>query len=123
MKNRMKKVLTECIICGGDFQILRTTKPCEVCKKKYLSVGVYIIETEEVQRDGKPILTATGNFAVLEDSLFAELFPDVTVPEHKAIMVQVGIVEEICKNKHLHEQTWRVLTGNQYTGVNRMKRG
>jgi hypothetical protein len=122
MKNRMKRVLDECIICGADFEEIRTTEPCEACKKKYLSVGVYIIETEEIDRDGKPILTATGNFAVVEDGLFKELFPDVDIPAHKAIMVQVGIVEGFCKNPHLQEQKWRVKTGNKYKGVNRIER-
>lgn len=103
---------------GGDFEILRTTEPCEACKKKYLSVGVYIIETKEIERDGKPILTATGNFAVMEDGLFKELFPDQDIPEHKAIMVPVGLVETICKNMKDTEGslTW---TGKKDVSINR----
>ena len=52
--NRIKNIVEECIICTGDFEILRTTEPCEACKKKYLSAGVYIIETKEIERNGKP---------------------------------------------------------------------
>ena len=95
---RIKRVLTECILCGGDFKILKTTEPCPACKKEYLSIGVMLIETVYKWVDGKRILTGTGDAVVVEDALFRGWFPGVTIPEHKAVMIKPELLEDIRKN-------------------------
>jgi len=97
MRNIVREGKKDCIICGADFDKIRTTKPCASCVEKYLKTGTYLIEIKEITKNGKKMLTATGNFAVMEDDLFAEMFPNEKVSDTKAIMVPIGLCEAIVK--------------------------
>ena len=97
MTNRMKKVLTECVLCGGDLMVLRTAKPCDACQEKYLTKGVMLVEYEELWEEGKAVERLTGNFAVVTDDLFEEM-SGREIPKHKTILVKPGLIEMFVSN-------------------------
>ncbi len=95
--NRIKSSFQECIICEDDFGMHKTMEPCRVCRKKYLSDGVMLIEVIIQEVDEKEYSAATGNFAIVGDSMFREMFPDIIIPDAKTVIVPIGIVEPIVK--------------------------
>jgi hypothetical protein len=97
MKNRLKRILKECILCGGDLKVLRTTKPCDACRAKYLTKGVMLVEYETLWEDGKAVERLTGNFSVVDDDLFEEM-SGREVPKYKTILVKPGLIEMIVRN-------------------------
>lgn len=97
--------ISQCIICGKDFEIVlfggaikeeapmhcgvRSPEPCEDCKKKYLKEGVLLIE---IENENEGVLT--GRIAVIKDEAFNRVF-NTSLPEKKIAFVEIGVLDQI----------------------------
>lgn len=97
-----------CLICNKPIGILldkrlknslpkeqRTLEVCDKCMAKYLKEGVCMIEAEPIKENGKEGFETNGSFAVIKDNAFKQLFPNMEIPEHKRVFVEIGLLQKI----------------------------
>lgn len=98
-----------CIICGEDKgliaflganykgeaprKMIMDIEPCDKCKEKYLNTGVAIFEADPDGR-GNPI--PTGNFIVIRDEVYEQIFQD-KVPGPKIALMSSAEFDQFQK--------------------------
>ena len=106
--------ISKCMVCGEDknelllllgasfkgeapMHMVTSVEPCEVCKKKYLTVGVLMAEaTIEPVRgvSDKKEPVPTRAFAIIKDEAFKRMF-DKEIPKHKICYLELGMLEKM----------------------------
>lgn len=64
--------------------------PCDVCRKKYLSIGVLIVEATEGGKQPTP----TGRLTILKDEAFSRIFT-IEIPKRKIVFCEPEAFEKV----------------------------
>lgn len=79
----------------APMKMVTSIEPCKKCKKKYLSVGVLLVEVKLGFDDrGKAMKEPTGNVTVLKDKAFEQVFSQKP-PAGKIAMVEEGVIQKL----------------------------
>lgn len=103
-KYGLNPTLPVCIICGKDkgeiallgaaykeqapMHMLVDVEPCDDCRKKYLSVGVLLLEVKEDKH------TPTGTMSVIKTEAYNEIFK-TPAPARHIVFVEEGLLARI----------------------------
>lgn len=112
-KYGLNPTISQCIICGREkneiallgagykgeapMHMVISIEPCDECKKKYLSIGVLLVEaTNEYRplrgRASKLIPVPTGSCKVIKDEAFKRMF-NIEIPKKKICLVESDVFE------------------------------
>jgi len=112
----LNPTMSVCILCGkekGEIALLGAgykaeapmkmvvdVEPCKECREKYLSVGVMLVEANQVPvgNRGRKKIVPTGGVMVLREEAFKRIV-NVEVPEDRIVYFEKKVFQELLAMK------------------------